>query len=281
MQRLPSFLLACASLLLCSCNKFSNGDTVTQKREINGHFHTLILNDDVDVTLRHSTYDTVAGSCWITAGDHLIDQIRIENPMHDTVIDNQTQHIPSYDTVLISNDNTLNWLRPYDTRLHILLYYDKNSLGKIIFNTNGEFYSDALQGVYQTDIIDSVTIQRPHLSVDIIGGSSDIHLTTETQLLHLNYYYGTASLDLQGEVSSYMELNLKQNSHGPVNGRKLWVDHVNIHHSGTGRIITTAKIINASINNNGEVVYYRDLLSQEPFQTIRMESSPYAYPPTQ
>lgn len=264
MRSLPNRFLACISLLLlCSCAKspFSNGLSTTREGKMDDRFRVLVANDNVDISLQQATETHPAGSYLVSAGDNIIDKILVENPSHKT----DTGTVVSYDTVVIHNDNRLNWLRPYDTEIKVTLYYD--SIREVVFNSNGNLHSDALHGVAEPGISTTVNSQgdtivtNTHLYclyVNVIGGSGDLNLRVQCDRLSTNYMFGTARVNLKGRCPITFTYT-SYNSHGPTDARDLWTNYHYIYHYGTNIVYAFAKHqIDANIYNNGIIRYRKD-----------------------
>lgn len=248
MKRLPTVLLVLISLLLSACGKdifFTNGPTTQTNRMVPGTFRFLEMGDNVDVRLVHSEGTANDGTTLIkiTTGENLV-------PGITTVIHG--------DTLVIRNENVLNWLRPYDYPLEATVYYD--TLYKIVFNSNGNLSSDTLRG-YNRPTSDTVNYLS-HLYLRVEGGSGDIDLLTCCDRLHTNYEFGTSAVTVKGKAP-IAYTTTSYNSHGPFDASGL---ETNIHYlyaSGT----CTAKVkayhqVQIENNNNG-VNYYVEYTSKK------------------
>ena len=124
-------LLACISLLHCSCNKFSIGDITSEVRHLNEPFQIVEIRDDIDVSLRRCNADTAAGTICIKTGENLIEAIHAQT---EDVMESEGGDTLSFTKLIITNDNTYNFLRPYDHTPQMTVYYD--TLFKLIFHSN-------------------------------------------------------------------------------------------------------------------------------------------------
>ena len=246
MRNLLSFLLVSISVLLCSCNsrQFSNGKPVTQTHTIQKTFKVLMMYDDVDVHLiPDGTHSSTTIS--ITAGENIIDNIT------DTIIG---------DTLIIHNENTLNWLRDYDSPKRMEIHYD--SIQRIIFESNGKLTNqDSLSGKHYQN---SHETTASYLYLDIKGGSGDIDLTVNPNILKATFDEGTSSVTFKGKVN-YAETTTKYDSHGPINAQYLYTNQHVVSHRGTNIAKVRAKgYLTINNYNNGTVYYvkYKDIPDQ-------------------
>ena len=124
-------LLACISILgSCGKSPFSKGEEKTYDRQLEDTFTIVDIGDNLNVTLLHSDVSHPSGMIHIITGENLIDGIRTEI---------------AGDTLVIRNENTLGFLRPYDYPRELTVYYD--SLYQITLNSNAEnIQTDTLRG---------------------------------------------------------------------------------------------------------------------------------------
>ena len=274
MLRLRNSLLVCISVLLCSCGKvpLSNGDTTTQYDTVNGSFRVVMAYDNVDILLRSCDPDHVAGSYSVTTGENLIQNIKIENPVHKI---NDKDSI-STDTITIHNYNQLNWLRPYDYELKVTLYYD--TISEIVFNSNGTLETDELKG---TLIPDEGEKRRVKLKID--GGSGDLKVKVDCFQLDTDYDFGTARVFLYGR-SPIANTHCSYNSHGPIDAVSLWTNYHYVYHYGTNYINVYAKhTVSAHNYNNGVIQYVDDPENDTPqeLDTVGLNIRPLMPDPDQ
>lgn len=249
MQKLEYVLLVCVSTLLYSCGKapLTNGDTITQLGTIDSTFRVVMLYDNVDIVLRHADDNHAKGSYQITTGANLINNIKIENPIHaqDT----------SYDTITIRNYNVLNWMRPYDYELKLTLYYD--SISEIVFNSNGSLDTDLLKGVVKKkeNSVDTWGFGDRCIKLSVNGGSGDINLRVDCYQLDTDYAFGTAKVFISGR-SPITTTYCNYNCHGPIDARNLWTNYHYINHYGTNYVYAFARHQISAHNYNNGVIYY-------------------------
>lgn len=257
------FLLVCISVVFGSCNKFSNGVENTWTRTLDKPFQIVEMRDNVNVTLKHCDVDNPTGSISITTGENLIDDIGTEveemkiaptDTIHDTLYLNK---------LVISNNNTLSFLRPYDYKLEMTVYYD--TLFELIFHSNANITTDTIRGYdYLTDFSDnddtSHTVYEPkaNLLLEINGGSGDFHVLTNCYRLMTQYIHGTSNLFLHGKVER-AETYGDYDCHGVIDGRDLeaYSYHM-INLYGTNKVYAKAfKQIIARNENIGHIYYLR------------------------
>ena len=242
MKRVLNVLLVLISLLLCACEKdifFSNGPTTQTVRTIHGKFRFIELHDNVDVNLVHSdgTSPDSATVVKIVTGENL-------TPAITTVIHG--------DTLVIRNENVLNWLRPYDYPLEVTVYYD--TLYKIVFNSNGNLKSDTLRG-YDKPMTDTINRYLSHLYLRVEGGSGDIKLLTCCDRLHTNYEFGTSAVTVAGNAA-IAYTTTSYNSHGLFDASRLETNIHYVYASGTNITKTKAFHEVQIENHNNGVNYY-------------------------
>lgn len=264
-KRLAVFLLACASVLCCSCKDsvFSNGDLTTDEYCIEQPFHILEMCDNINVTLRQSDPTHCKGTIHVKAGDNIIDNILAE--VHD-------------DTLTISNDNSFNYLRPYLNAVEMTIFSD--SIYKIIFSSNGTLKTlDTLRGfpiiiadtVHLIDtIIDEITgdtLIQMHDTVnyqtlntffiEIQDGSGTANILTRCERLVTTHQYGTACIYGKG-YAGYAQTYASYNCHGIIDFRELETNIQSITNYGTNRIfVKVFHEIIARNYNNGEIYYLK------------------------
>ena len=263
-KALNVLLLACASVVFGSCNKFSNGDVTTQTRQTET-FQIVEMCDNVDVTLKHCDAQNPAGTIIITTGENLIDNIGTEiEEIRISVTHNGVNDTLVFNKLVITNDNNLNFLRPYDYTLETTVYYD--SLFELIFNSNATIITDTLRGYNywtnfnnqsDTTIITADSL-RPNILLSVIGGSGDFTVLTNCFRLMTNYIHGTSNLILKGHAVR-AETYGDYDCHGVIDGFDMEADSYHMVTAlGTNKIIARAfNQIIAQNDNIGHVYYVR------------------------
>ena len=229
-KTLDILLLVCASVVFGSCNKFSNGDVVTQKRTLDKPFQIVEMCDNVNVTLKHCNADNVAGEIHITTGENLVDNIATEIEEEKKIVThNGITDTIHFNKLIIRNDNTLNFLRPYDYKLKMTVYYD--SLFELNINSNADIITDKLWGYdYWTDFSsqdDSTSVSNDSLTSNLLiyiyGGSGNFSISTNCYKLMTHYQHGTSNLTLHGKVVR-AETYGDYDCHGIIDGFDLDAD---------------------------------------------------------
>jgi hypothetical protein len=261
-RKLDILLLACISLLCFSCKKFSNGDVTERQYLLDSPFQVIELCDNVNVTLKHSDAANPAGKVIVKTGENLIDRITTE--IEEQSIEVDTDHgtdALSFNKLVIRNENTLDFLRPYDYTLDMTVYYD--TLLKIFFNSNGIINTDTLRGYnYLTDFSDendSTTYSlEPNLLLEINGGSGEFTVLTNCYRLITKYEQGTSNITIKGQVER-AETYGDYECHGIINGIDLEADlYHRVIFYGTNTIYAKAfRQIIARNENIGRIFYAR------------------------
>lgn len=244
---LDVILLVFVSVVFGSCNKniFSNGDLVDKLDTITESFRSVEFCDDVNVTLKHCDENHIAGLIRTKTGENLIDSITA------TVHKDENGNC-----LVIHNHNTLDYLRPYNYKLEMTVWYD--SIHTLIFNSNGTVTTDTLRGIRFSDTISQdSTIYKNKVQINIIGGSGDFHFLMGGALLYTDYKEGTGNVYAKGS-SSYAHTQTKYECHGIIDYRDMEIHNHDIFHRGTNRIYTKVfSNLRARNDNNGEVLYVR------------------------
>ena len=240
-------LLACISILgSCGKSPFSNGEEKTYDRQLEDTFTIVDIGDNLNVTLLHSDVSHPSGMIHIITGENLIDGIRTEI---------------AGDTLVIRNENTLGFLRPYDYPRELTVYYD--SLYQITLNSNAEnIQTDTLRGYskwthFTHDNNDTIGFDSlvSNLLVEIQGGSGNFNMLASCYKVSVKYFYGTSTLNIKGrtnEASFYGNYDC----HGIIDGSDLESDNARIVYYGTGTVIGKAFNRFTAINNNIGRIYY-------------------------
>ncbi len=264
-RKLDILLLACISLLCFSCKKFSNGDVTERQYIVDSPIQVIEMCDNVNINLKLSDAANPAGKVIVKTGENLIDLIttKIEEQAIEVDSDYGTDTL-FFNKLVIRNENTLDFLRPYDYTLDMTVYYD--TLLKIFFNSNGIITTDTLRGYeYLTDFStdnDSVPgtffSLAPNLLLEIEGGSGELTVLTNCYRLITKYAQGTSNINVKGLVER-AETFGDYESHGIINGIDL---EANLYHRviyyGTNTVYAKAfRRIIAKNDNIGRIFYAR------------------------
>jgi hypothetical protein len=108
----------------------SNGPVVTQRRAVDRRTRTVIVHDNVTLTIVPDT----AAYAEVRAGEHVIDGLTLTY---------QDAH-----TLVLNNTNSCNWSRsyntPYEVRLHAPALFDVRQLGYGLIRTDSRWTKDTL-----------------------------------------------------------------------------------------------------------------------------------------
>lgn len=264
MKKAPvTILLACISLLCCSCNKFSIGEITDETRHLNEPFQIVEIRDDIDVSLQHCNADMAAGTIYIKTGENLIEAINAQTEDYLEIEGGDTLR---FTKLVITNDNSYNFLRPYDHTPQMTVYYD--TLYKLIFHSNARnIRTDTLRGYDINTHFTSDTIEwdslAPNLILEVEGGSGDFNVLTNCYKLIAKYIHGTSTLNIKGNAtiaSTYADYDC----HGIINSKELNTHIYYITTNSTNVIKTQAyHFLDIKNGNIGEVHYLRYFTTRE------------------
>lgn len=206
------------SLMAASCSKvFTNGEPVTEHRNLGQRFETVCIYNNVNVKLVNSDGQGIE----VTCPENLIEKVTTE---------------VKGDSLIIKNENDFNWLRSYDYSIDLTVYYD--SLREITYASIGDLRcTDSISGygTISTDTIpleiDTTGIDTTHIGIDTIvttmsrhfvlrikEGSGDIDLCFNCDVLKTVFSFGTSKVTLRG-IAGYTEHYVK--SYGCIHAETL------------------------------------------------------------
>lgn len=265
-KELEVILLACISLLFGSCTKsiFSNGDLTEREHTLDSTFQVVEMCDNVNVTLKHCDAQHQAGLIHIKTCENLIDNISAEiEPVEFEVTVDSNKIIIPFNKLIIRNNNTFDFLRPYDYPLEMTVYYD--SIYLLIFNSNATITTDTLRGYpYWTHFkikTDSTVFEydsiAPNLRLEVDGGSGDFNVLTNCYRVITKYLHGTSNIILNGYTERF-EIQGDYDCHGIIDGKDMEALSSYITYYGTNTVITkTFNRVTATNNNIGFIKYVR------------------------
>ena len=254
-RNIVAILFFLVSLMAASCSKvdalFSNGEPITEQREIDHRFIAISMYNNVNVKLVHDSHPRLELTCPV----NLIGKVTTE-------IDG--------DTLYIKNENEYNWLRSYDYSIDLTVYYD--SLRQINFASVGDLYSsDPITGMpaMSVDTI-GMSIDTTETSIDTIWdiqtswvrnfnlnineGCGDIDLTLDCDVVKNNFGNGTSKVTLKG-VAEYTEIIMR--SYGVVHAENLNSNFVRVQsHSTNDAYVWARTKLTVWLYSIGNV-YYR------------------------
>lgn len=265
MKRAPGIiLLACISVWLYSCDKFSVGELTTDdSKSVDQPFQVVEFRDDVNATLLHADPTHPAGTIIITTGANLIDNINTEIcefiDINDTYGDTIT-----FNKLIIKNENTLNYLHSYNYNIEATIYYD--TLYQLIFHSNARHIStDTLKGYnYMTQFSQDTVLWdslAPRLLLDVEGGSGNFDIITDCYRVVTKHIHGTADITLKGKTSiasTYADFDC----HGIIDSKDLYSHIHYVNSSSTNKVIVKAYYLLSAKNDNVGQIEYVDFKTQ-------------------
>lgn len=254
--RLNVFLLAFASVVLCSCNKFSSGLPTTKSIHVDENFCVIEINDFVNVTVIHADEGHKAGDIEIHAGEKLIDGIIADTARDIAAIHNDTLTLTK---LVIRNNNAFNTFLPYNYDIDLTIYYD--SLYKLIFNSNGTLETDTIKGIR---IRESDTVVSSNCAIEIEGGSGEINALLRCDKLTTKYQEGTSTVNLAGNVT-FAYTSASYNCHGQIHSKGLstHIHYIKPYYSNTLIEAKAYHMLDVENLNIGEVHYLRYWTTRE------------------
>lgn len=262
-RALNVILLVCAIAVLDSCSKFSNGDVIEKTRQLDESFQMIELHDNVNVTLKHCDASNPTGFIQLKTGENLWDGISTEVEADTFCLQVNGNNIKMpVNKLVIRNNNTLDFLRPYDYVLEMALYYD--SIISIAFNSNGCISTDTLRGYnfpthFTKPIGHGGTLEFDslvaNLHIEATGGSGDLNVKTNCHRLTTVYEHGTSNIILSGKAKC-TEIYGDYDCHGIIDGTALEAINYYGTFNGTNAVIAKAfERIQATNNNIGHFYY--------------------------
>ncbi len=194
------------SLLATSCSKvdalFNNGESITERREVEQSFNAISMYNNVNVKLVHDRHPHLE----LTCPENLIDKVTTE---------------VKGDTLFIKNENDYNWLRSYDYSIDLTVYYD--SLRTVNYASIGNLSStDSIRGIYTISIdstelgMDTTLVRTFNLNIN--EGCGKIDLPINCSVVKCIFGNGTSEVTLRG-ISAYAEIIMR--SYGVVHAENL------------------------------------------------------------
>ena len=259
MKKAPVIILLACISLLCACSKspFSNGEVSDYYRVADQPFQIVEIGDDLDVSLKHCDHEHPAGTIIIRIGENLIDGIGTD--VEERTVENDGDTLV-LNALVISNNNTFNYLRPYDFTREMTVYYD--SLLMVIFNSNANLVqTDTLRGYLFNTQFTQDTIEwdslAPNLILEVDGGSGNFNVLTNCYRLSTKYIHGTSNLNIKGNATMASTF-ADYDCHGVINSKDLNTHISYITTYGTNTIKTKSyHMLDVKNHNIGEVHYLR------------------------
>lgn len=232
------------SLALASCSKLTNGDVITEERFITSGFSAVSIYNNVNVRLVQSDRPHLE----LTCPKNLIDKVT-------------TELSPTGDTLIIKNENNLNWLRSFDYSIDLTVYY--NNLREINYASIGDLKSeDPLHG-YLSQLTDTLingndtTYSHSYVKaffININEGSGDIDLNFDCEVVKNKFGNGTSKVTFRGSCG-YAELITR--SYGLIDASQLNANIVRVKSESSNDVYVWAQsqlvVLLYSIGN----IYYK------------------------
>ena len=226
-RKLLIILILCTFASFSSCKKapLTVGSIVTEVREL-PDFREVHVNDNINISLVRS--DT----CYIeiTTGKNIIDNITCD--VNNGVLN-------------ICNTTTLNWLRPYDYKLEVTLYF-KDIANFIVASCGTLVTKNNYTGPQ---------VLPDFYRFEIHGGSGDVDLNINNcDDFRVVYHQGTSRVNLHGENNK--NFVIYKRSYGIIDARNYNAETVNVTtDSASDCFISASQSIEATINDLGNVYY--------------------------
>jgi hypothetical protein len=223
------YMLGMLIFLILGCNREhafdcikSTGEVIKEAKLLEP-FHYVILEDNIDLVLTNGPEMQAS----VESGKNLISKIVLQN---------------QGDTLLITNDNTCNWVRNFKHHITVTLSIPKDGIS-LIHRGYGELKSlDALH-------VKTLTVY----SLDA-GGNIDLQLNSGTVVAYSNSH---SFIKLTGQANS---LDVWMNKGiGSIFAENLSADTCYVKHEGSNEIrIFPVQAGNIEILASGNVVYYNE-----------------------
>lgn len=212
-----SSFFACNKKDLGDCFK-STGEITEETREV-GAFSKIIIHDNIDIILEPGT----AKYLQVSAGKNLLEKIITKT---------------NGDTLIISNNNSCNWVRNYSTPITVNIPVEH--LSEIEYRSIG-------------NINCSDTIFTDSLTINVYEGAGTLNVLTSSYLVRSNLHYGTADIKISGKcVLSFVY----SASFGLIDNRKLNCKMVYVTTKSSNNIYLNAEqSLSANIENIGNIYY--------------------------
>lgn len=225
-MELKQIIPLCA-LLLTGCEReqwndciTSTGSTRTEDRTV-GDFHTIDLDDRVDLVLEERT----SGSVSVEAGENLIAQITTE---------------VSDGTLKVRNEMRCNWVRSFKPR--ITVHVPADQVAKLV-----------LRGTGHVSCADTILRDRFELEQWSAVGSADLLLAVTSCSIAL--HTGAGDVTLRGRC--HQTADLFSGIQGPIDASGMITRFVNVNNSGITDVrCWVTEQLNVQIHDVGDV-YYR------------------------
>lgn len=237
MKRNPIVLLfILVSLMAASCDKLTNGEPVSENRNVS-RFNTISIYNNVNVRLVESDHPHLELTCPRNLIDNIVTDVK-------------------GDTLFIKNENRYNWLRSFDYSIDLTVFY--STLREIKFASIGDLVgTDSIKGVREQGIdttdIGPETIWTNNFYLNIVEGCGDIDLTLNCDVLKNGFNNGTSCVTLRGKAG-YSEFLSR--SYGVIHAEQLESNFIRVQSESTNDVYVWAKTgLRAWLYSIGNVYY--------------------------
>ena len=215
-------------ILGVSCSKIQPGDcfkntgTITVESRNTPPFTNIQMNNNVDVFLTDNPNHTVE----VRAGKNIIPGIKTE---------------VSGNTLIISNENTCNWVRNYESPIEV--YLGMPQVDSIIYQASGNLTS-----------MNQFTCDSIYLNV--LEGAGSIKLWVNVRISMISLQYGTADISYKG----YSHISyLYSGGYGPVDLSQMNCEYSYVTNNSLNNCKVRSNLsLEAEIHNKGDVYYSGD-----------------------
>lgn len=225
-RSLIAVLFILVSLQTVSCSKiaFTNGEPVTEIRNIGGRFTAISMYNNVNVKLVHSDRPHLELTCPKNLIDNIVTELSVTG-----------------DTLIIRNDNTMNWIRSFDYSIDLTVYFDR--LHEINYASIGELVcTDSLRGINETFIdstdnsIDTLLVRGFKLNINEGSGSIDLTIGSERFVNRFNN--GTSDVTLRGKASYVEHLT---RTYGVIHAEEMEANIIRVQSESTNDVYVWAR----------------------------------------
>ena len=221
--RLILYLLPVIIPGIISCSKSSDcftstGKVIRQTRNI-PDFDSIVAEQNVDIILTQDTLNSVV----VEAGEKIINGITTTF---------QNGHL------IITNTNTCNWVRSYDSPLNVYLHM--KNLKNIWYLSAG-------------NITSTNTMYSNSFTLEVWGGCGSINLSLYVGLDFIYEHMGTADITIKGNAISS---SIVSGDFGLLQLKDLQSDYCYVSNTGSNDCyINVKKYLDASIGSIGNIYY--------------------------
>lgn len=198
----------------------STGNIERDEREL-GYFHSIQLNDNINLQLIQSDKHKAV----VEAGKNLMPKI--------------TTELTADSVLVISNNNTCNWVRSYDKPINV--YIEFEDIYYLEYRSIG-------------DVTNLDTLRLDSLTIEVWEGAGLIELNLVTDRCQSKLQYGTADIKLKGRTGLSFVYSAGM---GLIDNRDFEAEFLYTNNRSSNDVyIRSSKVIGATIENIGNIYYY-------------------------